>query len=155
MIGVDPSYVHKPKRVTPGDAIVSPDLTLKWYDVHPEDAPVPTAIARLARTYLDTTPFEARGRGFVVLHRCGSDFYFLMVCTWLNENELWETVFYKDASMDGFALFPREGEHKPTFCVWELAAVLHERSAWLRFLTSARDDSAAETWLRDVCAGPA
>ena len=34
--------------------------------------------------------------GFVVLHRCGEDFYFLLVCTWRNENELWETVWAKD-----------------------------------------------------------
>ena len=34
--------------------------------------------------------------GFVVLHRCGESFYFLLVCTWRNENELWETVWAKD-----------------------------------------------------------
>ena len=42
----------------------------------------------------------------VVLHRCGSDFYFLIVCTWRNENELWQTVWYKDGDrMDAFAPF--------------------------------------------------
>ena len=42
--------------------------------------------------------------GFVVLHRCGESFYFLLVCTWRNENELWETVWAKDG--DGRRLLP-------------------------------------------------
>ena len=41
---------------------------------------------------------EPRSRGelgFVILHRCGEDFYFLLISTWRNENELWETVWAK------------------------------------------------------------
>jgi hypothetical protein len=79
-------------------------------------------IDRLAHDYLSRTPLEAKGLG--ILHRCGSDFYFLIVNTWRGNNEVWETVFYKDgAAMADFAPFPREGMHKPTFCVWELAPV--------------------------------
>ena len=84
------------------------------------------------------------------------EFYFLLLSTWRNDNELWETVLYKNgAAMDDFALFPREGSHKPTFCVWELAAVWHEKSAWERFLQSARDETAAQVWLGDQYSGPA
>ena len=56
-----------------------------------------------------------------ILHRCGDDFYFLLVSTWQNENELWETVWAKDGS-ESFAFRPWsvEGTHRPTFCVWEL-----------------------------------
>lgn len=32
--------------------------------------------------------------GFAILHRCGESFYFLLVSTWGNDNELWETVAY-------------------------------------------------------------
>jgi hypothetical protein len=75
----------------------------------------------------------------VVLHRCGNDFYFLIVCTWRNSNELWQTVFYKDGDgMVDFAPFPREGAHKPTLCVWELVPVIHEQQTWVRFLGSTR-----------------
>jgi hypothetical protein len=92
----------------------------------------------------------------VILHRCGAAFYFLIVCTWRNSNEMWQTVFYKDGdAMREFALFPREGEHKPTLCVWELVPVWHEQQAWERFLRSPRDTAAAAAWFADRLSGPA
>ena len=52
------------------------------------------------------------GLGLVVLHRCDADFYFLIACTWRNENELWETVWYKNGDgMDDFTVFPRDPVH--------------------------------------------
>jgi hypothetical protein len=155
-LGVAPEYRHGPKRATPGEPIALPGALLKWYGLHPDDRPVPEEVARLARAKLTATPLEARGLGFVILHRCGGDFYFLIVSTWRGNNEIWETVFYKDGdAMPGFELFPRDGAHKPTYCVWELVPVWHEQGAWVRFLTSARDEAAAEAWLGDLYAGPA
>jgi hypothetical protein len=154
--GVPEDYRHDPKLVVPGVVIEPFGATLKWYELHPAEQPVPEPIARLARTQLTTAPLAARGLGFVVLHRCERDFYFLIVCTWRNCNELWESVFYKDGpTMQSFELFPREAAHKPVFCVWELVPVWHEQLAWRRFLASARDLQAARTWLNDVYAGPA
>lgn len=138
----------------PGAAIEPLGATLKWYALHPEQQPVPEEITRLARTRLTTAPLEARGLGFVVLHRCEQDFYFLIVCTWRNSNELWQSVFYKDGgAMQLFETFRRGGVHKPTFYVWELTPVWHEQRAWLRFLASTRDLRAARAWLHDVYAG--
>ena len=62
---------------------------------------MPLALQALARRNLrDAARAGALGRlgelGFVILHRCGESFYFLLVCTWRNENELWETVWAKD-----------------------------------------------------------
>lgn len=154
--GVDPGYRHAAKQVAPGEPVEAAGALLKWYAVHPRDKPVPEEVERLARTYLAGNPLEARGLGWVLLHRCGSDFYFLIVCTWRNENEMWQTVFYKDGDgMADFALFPRDGEHKPALCVWELVPVWHEQQAWTRFLLSARDEAAAEAWMNDRYAGPA
>ena len=155
-LGVAPGYRHTPKRVTPGEPLEPAGAVLKWYGLHADDSPVPDAIDRLARAHLTAAPLEARGLGFVILHRCGQGFYFLIVCTWRNENEIWQTVFYKDGdAMADFALFPRDGAHKPTFCVWELVPVWHEQQAWVRFLTTARDEAAAQQWLADRFAGPA
>jgi hypothetical protein len=99
---------------------------------------------------------EAKGLGFVILHQCGTQFYFLIVNTWRGNNELWETVFYKDGeAMPDFALWPRDGVHKPAFCVWELMPVWHENKSWERFLVSARDEAAARVWLDDLYAGAA
>ena len=154
--GIDSNYKHAPKRVTPGEALEVSGAVLKWYGVHPDERPVPGELTNLARSYLMKTALEAGGLGFVVLHRCGADFYFLIVNTWRNNNEIWETVFYKDGdAMPDFALFPREGEAKPTYCVWEFAPVWHEKEAWERFLTSGRDEAAAESWRRDLYRGPA
>lgn len=154
--GVEPGYRHSPKRVTPGEPLEPADAVLKWYGIQPDDRPVPGAVTQLARRMLTAAPLAARGLGFALLHRCGNDFYFLVVCTWRHSNELWETVFYKDGeAMAEFAELPREGAHKPTLCVWELAPVWHERQAWQRFLASARDEAAAQAWLQDRFAGPA
>jgi hypothetical protein len=154
--GIDPGYQHTPKRATPGNTIERSGIALKWYTVYPDDRPVPEELTRLARSYLRDAPLEAKGLGFVILHRCGNDFYFLIVNTWRNNNELWETVFYKNGdAMADFAPFARDAMHKPTFCVWELAPVLYETKAWERFLKSARDETAAHEWLGDCYSGPA
>ena len=102
--GIDPQYRHIPKHAAPGDVIAPPGAMLKWYAVYPTDRPVPTELTQLARSYLMKNQLEAKGCGFVILHRCGNDFYFLIVNTWRNNNELWETVFYKNGdAMDDFA----------------------------------------------------
>lgn len=155
-LGIDSNYRHAPKHVTPGEMIEVPGAALKWYAVHLEDRPVPGKISLLARSFLTKAPLKAAGLGFVILHRCGNDFYFLIVCTWRGSNEIWETVFYKDGeAMADFALFPREETHKPTFCVWELVPVWYEQKAWVQFLQSARDEAAAQAWLGDRYTGPA
>lgn len=154
--GVAAQYKQIAKRVAPGDCLELPGSILKWYALHAEDSSVPDEIAALARAYLIKNPPEARGLGFVILHRCGSSFYFLLLTTWRNNNELWETVIYKDGeAMADFAPFARNENHKPTFCVWELAPVWHETQAWVRFLKSARDEAAAQLWLQDVYSGGA
>src|SRR6185295_16978839 len=103
--GVAAGYRHVPKHVTPGEPLETAGAVLKWYGLHPFDRPIPTELERLARAYLVRARLAARGMGFVVLHRCGEDFYFLLVATWRGTNELWETVFYKDSeAMADFAL---------------------------------------------------
>lgn len=154
--GVSGNYRHGPKQVLPGEGIEVSGAVLKWYAVYARELAMPEEIERLARAFLARTSLEAKGLGFVILHRCGRDFYFLIVSTWRGNNEVWESVYYKDGeAMGDFALWPREGAHKPTFCVWELAAVWHEVKAWQRFLTTARDEVAAQAWLRDLYEGSA
>ena len=155
-LGVSQRYQHTPKRATPGGSIETSGAILKWYLLHSDDRPVPHEIDLLARSYLARTALEAKGLGFVILHQCGKDFYFLIVSTWRGNNEMWETVFYKESeAMADFALWQREGMHKATYCVWELAPVWHEKESWERFLMSARDEAAAEVWQRDLYSGAA
>ncbi len=154
--GVAAEYRHAPKRAKPGDPLELKNATLKWYAVFADASPVPDEITQLARSYLNKIPLEVAGMGFVILHRCGKDFYFLIVSTWRNNNELWESVFYKDGdAMAHFAPFPRESFHKPTFCVWEMTPLFHEEKTWEQFLNSSRDEAAALAWLNDRYAGEA
>ena len=149
---------HNDKLAQPRTGIVLGEVTCKWYDIAPEEAPVPLAVRALARRSLrdgvrrGELPLEGE-LGFVILHRCERDFYFLLVSTWRNENELWETVWAKAGDDVLFRPFFVEGPHQPTFCVWELGAVAHERSAWAGYLRSARDGAARDAYLRDAYDG--
>ena len=159
--GVDPAYRHAPKHALPAPSIGLGEAVLKWYDIAPPDDPVPAEVRALARRSLDDAvklgELQLRdGLGFVILHRCGTaGFHFLLVQTWRNENELWETVWAKQDEADpGFHPWPAESGHRPTFCIWELGAVAYERLAWAEYLGSARDDAARRTYLGDVYEGP-
>lgn len=148
-MSVSPDYVHRDKFCWPGEPIVAGSTRLKWCEVAPHHEPVPGTVRTMARAVVEgiDVPGEL---GFVILHRCGASFYFLIVSTWLGNNEIWETVLAKKDDADaGFALWPRPEPHLPTFCVWELGAVWAEQQAWKRYLTSARDEAAKLAYLHD------
>jgi hypothetical protein len=147
-----PDYEHITKVVRPQSSLTLRSTVLKWYEIAPADAPVPLVVRALARRNLrDASKDGSLGIsgdfGFVILHRCGEDFYFLLVSTWQNENELWETVWAKDGASFSFRPWPVGGTHRPTFCVWELGAVCHERQAWSDYLRSSRDAVAKGVYL--------
>ena len=158
-VSVTPEYRHVEKVVMPEPSLALEGTILKWYDIAPDDAPVPLAVRALARRNLrdaahDRTLGDLGDLGFVVLHRCGEDFYFLLLCTWRNENELWETVWAKNGAGDVFFRpWPTDAAHRPTFCVWELGALCHERDAWGEYLHSARDEEARRAYLRSCYQG--
>ena len=157
-IGAD--YVHTAKVARPEARLTLGETTLKWYDIAPEDKPVPLAVRALARRNLrDAAKAGELGLtaslGFVILHRCGESFYFLIATTWRNDNELWQTVWAKVGDAEyAFRPWVTEGAHRPTFCVWELGAVCHERDAWSEFLRSERAQADADAYLRSAYSGP-
>lgn len=151
---VSPTYVHGDKLVTPGPRLDRAGRQLKWYQITTSAFPVPPAIDAMARAFLTEARLGGVGPlGFVLLHRCGRDFYFLIVCSWQGENEIWETVFAIDKGDADFRDWPRPGPHLPTFCVWEMGAVAHESKAWRRFLMSDRGQAAVTAWLADQYEG--
>jgi hypothetical protein len=158
MSAVEARYRHLTKEIAPAAPITLGQSALKWYDIAPSDEPVPGPIRALARATLrgavDSGAIDLDDdTGFVILHRCGEGFYFLLVSTWRNDNELWETVWARGDESAGFRPWRLEGTHRPTFCVWELGAVWHEQQAWSRFLRSERDADAREAYLEDSYAG--
>jgi len=158
---VDAAYRHYPKQ---GDFVGLREVhgaEFKLYHLTAPDAPVPDEVARLCDDWFET---EAAGVaqpgdcGFVLLHRCGADFYFLLVSVWRGSNELWEAVWYRHGAMPAFAPFDpaypaATGVVRPTFCVWELGIVAHESTAWGRYLASPRDAAARASWVEDVFEG--
>jgi hypothetical protein len=153
-MSVSPDYRHVVKQIDPGPTLAVGDAILKWYDIAPADQPVPAEIRELAREGLQSASLDLSGLGFAILHRCGESFYFLIVSTWRNNNEVWETVWAKNGEAEeAFGPWPIEGTHRPTFCVWELGAVWHEQQAWSEYLRSARDPAAQQAYLEDTYAG--
>ncbi len=155
---VSAGYRHATKAIRPAAPITLGGSVFKWYDIAPADEPVPGEVHVLARGSLraaaESGSLDLEDElGFVILHRCGRSFYFLLVCTWRNENELWETVWAKAEGEIAFRPWPVDGTHRPTFCVWELGAVWHEQQAWSRFLHSERGVEEHEAYLRDTFAG--
>ena len=150
---VDPAYRHAEKLIRPGRYVTVGEAALKWYEIAPPEAPVPPAIRELARDDLEAAAASGTldlgdDLGFVILHRCGPGFYFLIVSTWRNDNELWETVRAKESDREPwFRPWPAEGTHRPTYCVWELGVVWHEQGAWSRYLRSRRDEGALLAYL--------
>jgi hypothetical protein len=151
-------YRHREKLITPGSDLALPAAYLKWYDVRLPEVEIPAEVAAEGREFLlaevDSGRLEIDGElGFVICHRCGESFYFLLVCTWRNQNEMWESVYAQDyAAGGGFALVP-QGNHLEVICVWELGAVVHEQQAWSRYLRSARDEQAKRDYLADRYSG--
>jgi hypothetical protein len=151
---VSANYLHGDKLIAPGSPLELPGRRLKWYSVAARDLPVEPEIDAAARAFLAETELDGvSALGFVVLHRCGPDFYFLIVCSWQGNNEIWESVYAKDKDDTGFRNWPRPGAHIPTFCVWEMGAVAHESRAWRRYLMSGRNEPAVTAWLADQYAG--
>ena len=155
---VQTGYRHVTKAIVPAAPIELGGSVLKWYDIAPADGHVPGPIRALARGTLRGAVDSGAialddDLGFVILHRCGESFYFLLVSTWRNDNELWETVWAKEGDAAGFHPWPLEGSHRPTFCVWELGAVWHEQQAWSRFLRSDRSPAAEAAYLHDLAEG--
>jgi hypothetical protein len=153
-------YRHVPKLVHPAAVVEAGGALLKWYDIAEGERPVPREVRALAGEGVDAIAEEqalAGELGFVMLHRCGATFYFLIVTTWRNENEAWATVWAKSGDEEpAFRPWPLDGGgHHPAFCVWELRAVCHESGAWSRYLRSGRDALAKKEYLRDAYTGAA
>lgn len=159
MSHVGDGYQQYSKQVSTAPLVEVRGGRLKWYDIAVAAAPVPDSIRALAVDFLQREADGGRlgldgDLGFVVLHRCGDDFYFLILSTWRGSNEMWESVYAKqNLEQADFDVFPRTGRHQPTYCVWELGAVVHEQQAWLQFLRSPRTAADVGAYEADQYAG--
>jgi hypothetical protein len=159
---VSPGYRHHQRLITPGPHLRLGRGAIKWYEIRRPDAPMPEGLEEetkaFLRTELEAKRLDVEGQpGFVMLHLAGSargpnTVALLLVSTWRQDNEVWESVYWK--FLDGGS-YQRvvKGDHSATYCVWELAAVWHERQAWTRYLESARDQAALDAYMADSFSG--
>lgn len=125
----------------------------KWYDLADDPAEIsPQDIhnARLCVEYAEEDFQNTDDLGFIIMHRCGKN-YLLLVCTWRNENELWESVYYDGSG--NFEIWDRSKTHLPTYCVWEMGIVYHESQSWKKYLGSGRVEKDKEKYLNDFFEG--
>jgi hypothetical protein len=155
---VPEGYSYYEKIVRPGDGLSLPTAYLKWYDLYPPDAEITREQGAECRTFIEAEVEAGRLKldgdlGFVILHRAGH-VLLLLLTTWRNTNEMWESVYVKEAaSAAPFSPITFEESHRGTYCVWELGAVWHERNAWVRFLSYKRDDDAKLEYVNNLFAG--
>jgi hypothetical protein len=111
------------------------------------------ALVAQAMSAADADP--SYGLNFGLLH-VSTAAAFLIVGIWRGHQELWGRHYGKDLASGGpFVRIGSTGDETPIGCVWELAAICHERMAWHRYLFSARTAADKRAWLEDVYAGPA
>lgn len=153
---VPEGYSYYEKLVTPGQDLSLPSAYFKWYDIRPADVPITADEVAESRACVasEAARLKLEGElGFVLLHRAGSSLL-LLITTWRNTNELFESVYVRDASGGGgYRMIEFQSTHRATFCVWELAPIWHERHAWVRFLSSARDVAAKRAYIEDRFSG--
>jgi hypothetical protein len=155
---VPEGYRYYEKIVRPGEGLNLPNAYLKWYDLYPPDAEITPEQVGETRAFLHAKVEAGRlnlngDLGFVILHRAGP-VLLLLITTWRNTNEMWESVFVKEAGQaTSYAPVAFEDSHRGTYCVWELGAAWHERNAWVRFLSSERDEQAKLEYLNDLFEG--
>jgi hypothetical protein len=153
---VPEGYTYYKKRVTPGEDLSLPNAYLKWYDIGPADVEITQEQVAECRAFVAAEAERlgfAEELGFILLHRAGP-MLLLMINTWRNTNEIWESVYAKDLSQNGgYKPIEFVNSHRGTFCVWELGPVWHERHAWVRFLSSKRDVEAKLEYVNDRFSG--
>lgn len=153
---VPAGYHYYQKLVTPRPDLNLPTAYLKWYDIYPADAEITPEQFAESRTFLTAEIPKLKLQdelGFVLLHRAGT-VLLLLLTTWRNTNEMWESVYWKEVD-SGAEYRPLlfENSHRGTYCVWELAPIWHERHAWVRFLSSPRDVAAKLAYINDRFSG--
>jgi hypothetical protein len=153
---VPDGYEYYEKRFTPDEDLSLPTAYLKWYNLYPADKEITPEQVAEGREFLakEAPNMNLKDElGFVIFHRAGS-YLLLMIMTWRNTNEIWESAYYKEVgSAADYTPNVYENNHRGTYCVWELGAVWHERHAWVRFIKSKRDDSAKLAYINDKYTG--
>lgn len=147
---IRPDYRHHERIARSAAPLIVTGGVVRWNEVYLPGSPVSPALDALARTHVQRVFAEGEiepgeGLGFVVLHH-SSELDYLLVCMWTRVQEMWEVLFIRDD--EGFRRV-QTGVESSTMCVWEMAAVWHERGLWTRYLHSRRELDDRLLWAGD------
>jgi hypothetical protein len=151
-------YNYYKKKVEPEELLILPEACFKWYNLFPTETEINQEQVFETREFIKNEIKSGRLNlekelGFVILHRAG-DYLLLLITTWRNTNEMWESVYFKKAvQSEAYKQIEFKNNHKGTYCVWELSIVWHERNAWLNFIQSKRNEEAKLKYLNDLFSG--
>ncbi len=151
-------YNYYEKKVESGELLILPEACFKWYNLFPIKNEINQEQVFETREFIKEEINSGRLKldkeiGFVILHRAG-DYLLLLITTWRNTNEMWESVYYKRVEQsDNYKQMEFKNNHKGTYCVWELSIVWHERNAWLKFIQSKHNEEAKLKYLNELFSG--
>jgi hypothetical protein len=151
-------YTYYKKIVKPCSQIILPTVSFKWYNLYPDDVSITSEQVSETKEFIKDEVKSGKLKfenelGFVILHRAG-DYLLLLIATWRNTSEMWETVYFKKAANKKIYLpMQFNTDHKGTYCVWELGIVWHERNAWVKFINSNRDNESKLNYMNDLFSG--
>ena len=152
------AYTYYKKKIEPGSQLKLSTASFKWYNLYPYDSIITSGQVSESKEFIENEVKSGKLKfenelGFVILHRAG-DYLLLLITTWRNTNEMWESVYFKKVDEDG-VYKPMEFKtvHKGTFCVWELGIVWHERNAWVKLINSKRDPESKLSYMSDLISG--
>lgn len=138
------------RYLRPGGVASAGDWRVKQYQVTVTDEPIEAVVVAAASAYLpkllpDAVASDATPRvAFSVLHK-GVDAVWLMVYAWVHG----EIVHSRGANADLSTPTAFAPLTEPLIgCVWELPALVHERSAWVRHGLQP-DEPAVDAYLAD------
>ena len=149
-----PGYRHHQREARSTTPLVLPHVVLRWNEVFLTDRGISPSLDRRARAcvrsaFANGDVPDGERLGFVVLHHSTARDY-LLIGVWYQTQELWEVLFTREAESDEGFRRVHPGIDSSVMCVWEMAAVWHERELWSRYLRSARDLDARLAWARDT-----
>jgi hypothetical protein len=155
---VPEGYTYNKKRIEPGSQLNISSASFKWYNLYPGESFITAGQVEESKKYIENEVESGKLKfeneiGFVILHRAG-EYLLLLITTWRNTNEMWESVYYKKAAdNEAYRQIKFKTDHKGTYCVWELGIVWHERNAWVKFINSQRDSESKLNYMNDLFSG--
>lgn len=124
--------------------------TIKRYHLTPDTTPIPTHIQTAAYRHLPRLlpdhPGPTPPATVAILHQDKHDQTHLNTYTWTSEHHLTHARATKNPR--GFTTTPPP----TTGCLWELPALVHERSAWARHMLNTTHPN-FDDYLADILAG--